>query len=61
MLVPRPIGGAVRGLLRALLDRYAPLQVQVVATRRCNRTCGYCNEYDDVSAPTPYETLVEYV
>ena len=61
MLVPKPIGGAIRGALGALFDRYTPLQAQVVATRRCNLTCGYCNEYDDFSPPVPYETLCEYI
>jgi MoaA/NifB/PqqE/SkfB family radical SAM enzyme len=43
------------------VDRYTPLQVQLVVTRRCNLSCGYCNEYDHFSEPVPYETLVEYV
>ena len=29
----------------------APLLVQLVVTRRCNLACGYCHEYDNVSAP----------
>jgi MoaA/NifB/PqqE/SkfB family radical SAM enzyme len=37
--------------------RYAPLLVQLVVTRRCNLTCGYCNEYDGHSAPVPTDTL----
>lgn len=28
-----------------------PLLVQLVVTRRCNLACGYCHEYDSVSAP----------
>jgi MoaA/NifB/PqqE/SkfB family radical SAM enzyme len=28
-----------------------PLLVQLVVTRRCNLACGYCDEYDDSSAP----------
>lgn len=59
MLVPKPMGGAVRGSVRALLDRYTPLQAQIVVTRRCNLSCGYCNEYDHVSAPVPFDTLLE--
>jgi MoaA/NifB/PqqE/SkfB family radical SAM enzyme len=35
----------------------APVLVQMVVTRRCNLTCGYCNEYDDVSDPIPVERL----
>ncbi|HEY6212720.1 MAG TPA: radical SAM protein [Vicinamibacterales bacterium] len=28
-----------------------PLLVQIIPIRRCNIDCGYCNEYDKVSAP----------
>ena len=34
-----------------------PLLVQLVVTRRCNLSCGYCYEYDDHSAPVPTELL----
>ncbi len=33
--------------------RYSPFLVQLVVTRRCNLSCGYCNEYDDFSDPVP--------
>ncbi len=42
------------GLSRLL---YAPYHVQMVVTRRCNLSCGYCNEYDDHSPPVPLEEL----
>src|SRR5262245_48990775 len=42
-------------MLQRLL--YAPFLAQLVVTRRCNLTCGYCNEYDDFSAPVATETL----
>lgn len=34
-----------------------PLLVQLVVTRRCNLSCGYCTEYDDVSSPVDVEVL----
>jgi MoaA/NifB/PqqE/SkfB family radical SAM enzyme len=37
--------------------RFGPFLAQIVVTRRCNLTCGYCNEYDDHSAPVPFEAL----
>jgi MoaA/NifB/PqqE/SkfB family radical SAM enzyme len=40
-----------------LLNPTAPVLVQMVVTRRCNLTCGYCNEYDDYSDPLPVEQL----
>jgi MoaA/NifB/PqqE/SkfB family radical SAM enzyme len=38
--------------------RYGPWLAQVVVTRRCNLTCGYCTEYDRTSDPVPYDELV---
>lgn len=38
-----------------------PLLVQLVVTRRCNLSCGYCSEYDDVSAPVPVAVLEQRI
>ncbi len=43
--------------LRGLLDTAHPLLVHIVPIRRCNIDCGYCNEYDKVSPPVPYEVM----
>jgi MoaA/NifB/PqqE/SkfB family radical SAM enzyme len=47
----------------SLIDRvrYAPLHAQLVVTRRCNLSCGYCSEYDDHSDPVAYELLRERI
>ncbi|MEA2626694.1 MAG: hypothetical protein QOD06_2739 [Candidatus Binatota bacterium] len=37
--------------------RYGPFLAQVVITRRCNLSCGYCFEFDKVSEPVPYAAL----
>jgi MoaA/NifB/PqqE/SkfB family radical SAM enzyme len=37
--------------------RYGPFHVQLVVIRRCNLSCGYCNEFDDRSDPIPVEVL----
>jgi MoaA/NifB/PqqE/SkfB family radical SAM enzyme len=34
-----------------------PLLVHIIPIRRCNIDCGYCNEYDKVSPPVPFETM----
>jgi MoaA/NifB/PqqE/SkfB family radical SAM enzyme len=46
---------------RAALSTTHPVLVTLVATRRCNLACGYCNEYDHVSNPVPTETLLARV
>lgn len=51
----------LRFLGRAASSRYNPLLAQVVVTRRCNLSCGYCNEYDDFSAPVPLPVLAARV
>lgn len=45
----------------ALFEPYRPLLVHVVVTRRCNLSCGYCHEYDRVSAPVPSSVLRERI
>ena len=37
--------------------RFGPFLAHIVVTRRCNLTCGYCNEYDDHSPPVPFHVL----
>jgi MoaA/NifB/PqqE/SkfB family radical SAM enzyme len=40
-----------------LLVHKAPIEAQLVVTRRCNLSCGYCSEYDDHSEEVPFDTL----
>jgi MoaA/NifB/PqqE/SkfB family radical SAM enzyme len=39
------------------LIRRRPLYAQLIVTRKCNLSCGYCFEYDNVSPPVPLDTL----
>src|ERR1700687_4215875 len=48
---------SAREFVRGLAHTAHPLLVQVIPIRRCNIDCGYCNEYDKVSAPVPGETI----
>ena len=48
---------AGRKFVHGLFETEHPLLVHIIPIRRCNIDCGYCNEYDKVSPPVPYETL----
>lgn len=50
----------VKNLLSAvprILFTQAPLDAQLIVTRRCNLSCGYCSEYDNFSEPVPVDEL----
>jgi MoaA/NifB/PqqE/SkfB family radical SAM enzyme len=47
----------VRMLVRAFKSPYQPVNVHLIPVRRCNLSCGYCNEYDSHSAPVPTEAV----
>jgi MoaA/NifB/PqqE/SkfB family radical SAM enzyme len=38
-----------------------PILVHIIPVRRCNLSCTYCNEYDDVSKPVPTSEIVRRV
>ena len=42
---------------KALANTAHPVMAHIVPMRRCNLSCAYCNEYDDVSKPVPVETM----
>jgi MoaA/NifB/PqqE/SkfB family radical SAM enzyme len=46
---------------RAIVDKYHPLLVHLIAVRRCNLSCSYCNEYDSTSSPVPTEVMLERI
>ena len=47
----------MREFVRGLVHTAHPLLVQIIPIRRCNIDCGYCNEYDKVSAPVPTDVM----
>jgi MoaA/NifB/PqqE/SkfB family radical SAM enzyme len=57
MFLPKNFGAALKRGAQAMLSPHRPLLAQVVVTRRCNLSCGYCNEYDDHSPAVPAEEL----
>lgn len=56
MRVRQPLRTSAR-----LLFRKAPLEAQLIITRRCNLSCGYCSEYDHRSPPVPFDVLTERI
>ncbi|HWZ44169.1 MAG TPA: radical SAM protein [Candidatus Saccharimonadales bacterium] len=34
-----------------------PVQAQIIPMRKCNLSCTYCNEFDEVSDPVPVEEM----
>lgn len=41
--------------------QYGNWLTQLVVTRRCNLSCGYCNEYDKSSQPVPLDIMKRVV
>src|SRR5438876_2069196 len=52
---------SVREFVRGLVHQAHPLLVQIIPIRRCNIDCGYCNEYDKVSAPVPADLMMRRI
>jgi MoaA/NifB/PqqE/SkfB family radical SAM enzyme len=46
---------------RALASTDHPVMAHIIPMRRCNLSCSYCNEYDDVSKPVPLETMYQRI
>jgi len=42
---------------KALISQGHPILVHIIPMRRCNLSCAYCNEYDDVSKPVDTEIM----
>lgn len=50
-----------RMVVKGLLFQDIPLLAHLIPMRRCNLSCAYCNEYDDVSDPVPAEVMLRRV
>ncbi len=51
----------IKLVLKGLLSPDHPILVHMIPTRRCNLSCTYCNEYDQVSNPVPVDALLRRI
>lgn len=51
----------LRMIFKGLASTDHPILAHLIPIRRCNLSCAYCNEYDDVSKPVPTETMLRRV
>jgi MoaA/NifB/PqqE/SkfB family radical SAM enzyme len=50
-----------RMIARGLLSTKHPVLTHLIAIRRCNLSCAYCNEFDKFSKPIPLEVMFRRV
>jgi MoaA/NifB/PqqE/SkfB family radical SAM enzyme len=48
-------------IAKALASTEHPVMAHIIPMRRCNLSCAYCNEYDDVSQPVAKEVMFERI
>jgi MoaA/NifB/PqqE/SkfB family radical SAM enzyme len=44
-------------IAHGLLSTRHPVLAHIIPIRRCNLSCGYCNEFDDTSRPVPLKEM----
>ncbi len=49
----------IRMIAKGLLSTGHPILAHIIPMRRCNLSCAYCNEYDDVSKPVAVESVYQ--
>src|SRR6267378_6727099 len=50
-----------RMLWKGIVSTDHPVLAHIIPIRRCNLSCAYCNEYDDVSKPVPLSVMLERI
>ena len=51
----------LRLIAHGALSTKHPIMAHIIPIRRCNLSCTYCNEYDDVSAPVPADVIIHRI
>jgi MoaA/NifB/PqqE/SkfB family radical SAM enzyme len=48
-------------IARSIKSRRHPILAHIIPIRRCNLSCGYCNEYDKISNPVPTAEMLHRI
>lgn len=51
----------IKMVAKGLISTDHPILAHLIPIRRCNLSCGYCNEYDDYSKPIPTDVMLRRV
>jgi MoaA/NifB/PqqE/SkfB family radical SAM enzyme len=51
----------LRLIAHGALSTRHPIMAHIIPIRRCNLSCAYCNEYDDVSKPVPADVVISRI
>jgi MoaA/NifB/PqqE/SkfB family radical SAM enzyme len=51
----------LRLIAHGVLSTRHPIMAHIIPIRRCNLSCAYCNEYDDVSKPVPADVVISRI
>jgi len=51
----------LRWIAKGAVSTDHPLMAHIIPIRRCNLSCAYCNEYDDVSKPVPTDVMIKRI
>lgn len=49
----------IRMIAKGLVSTGHPILAHIIPMRRCNLSCAYCNEYDNVSKPVAIESMYQ--
>src|ERR1035438_4218070 len=50
-----------RMIFKGVASTDHPIMAHIIPIRRCNLSCTYCNEYDDVSEPVPTDVVIHRI
>jgi MoaA/NifB/PqqE/SkfB family radical SAM enzyme len=51
----------IRWIAKGAISTDHPVMAHIIPIRRCNLSCAYCNEYDDVSKPVPTDVMIQRI